>query len=206
MSRKNNRSTIPPSINSDLPGFVVNDDVVEYSSDEAKKGRDSSDEESYFVERILAHKKQADGYMYHIKWKNWSIEDATWEHESNMSCPDILKQYWEKVAAKKVAKDSEEKLRKKNRVLLKKERNLERKRKDDLDEASEPDTALIKIDYPPPDLVDWNSSVDKVFRLVQNENALWAILQWKEGHLTCHPIEVVSSKCPQQVTFSSDFL
>jgi len=44
-----------------------------------------NDEEVYEVESILNHRKRGRGYQYHVKWKGYSISEASWEPEQAFS-------------------------------------------------------------------------------------------------------------------------
>ena len=52
-------------------------------------------EEEYKVETILRHKKQKNGrYLYMVKWKGYSISEASWEPISNLkNAREILEEY-----------------------------------------------------------------------------------------------------------------
>jgi hypothetical protein len=51
-------------------------------------------EEVYEVETILKHRRRGRGYQYYVKWKNYPITKATWEHASAFSTDgDMLKEY-----------------------------------------------------------------------------------------------------------------
>lgn len=51
-----------------------------------------SDEEEYVVEAILAWRYSLEHQCkeYFVKWQNYSINDSTWEPQSNLNCPDLL--------------------------------------------------------------------------------------------------------------------
>jgi Chromo (CHRromatin Organisation MOdifier) domain len=51
-------------------------------------------EEVYEVETILRHWRRGRGYQYYVKWKGYSITEATWEHVSAFSSDgNMLKEY-----------------------------------------------------------------------------------------------------------------
>ncbi|KAH0792166.1 chromobox protein [Histomonas meleagridis] len=59
-----------------------------------------SDEEVYKVEDIKGHKKKGNKMYYLIKWVGYPDSENTWEPESNLSCPDILKRYQQSLVQK----------------------------------------------------------------------------------------------------------
>lgn len=56
-------------------------------------GPDNAIDDLYEVEKLLAHKNKKDGVHYLVRWKNYSAEDDTWQKESDLQCPKILKEY-----------------------------------------------------------------------------------------------------------------
>lgn len=55
----------------------------------------------YEVEKILEQKKQKGVWLYKIRWKGYGAEHDTWEKESNLKCPKILKAFKKTVAEDK---------------------------------------------------------------------------------------------------------
>lgn len=54
---------------------------------------ESSDEESFEVEAILDHKMERRKRKFFIKWKHFSADHNSWEHERNLNCSEILNAY-----------------------------------------------------------------------------------------------------------------
>jgi hypothetical protein len=50
--------------------------------------------ESYEVEAILDHKIRNGQIHYFVKWKNYGMEDCTWEPESHFDTPECITDYW----------------------------------------------------------------------------------------------------------------
>lgn len=48
------------------------------------------------VKTLVGHKQKKDGMYFLVRWKNFSSKDDTWEHESNLMCPKVLKAYKQK--------------------------------------------------------------------------------------------------------------
>jgi len=51
------------------------------------------DEEQYEVEQILDKRIHYGKVQYLIKWKGYSLSEASWEPKENLNCPDLLKQF-----------------------------------------------------------------------------------------------------------------
>lgn len=62
-----------------------------HSSVSVRKSQKSED--VYEVETLVQHKKKKDGMYYLVRWKNFTPEYDTWERESNLMCPEILRNY-----------------------------------------------------------------------------------------------------------------
>ena len=64
------------------------------------------------VEKVLDSRINDKGEReYFLKWKGYPMSECTWENESNMSCDDLVKEYWSRVKKEKgkKSKDKHEK-------------------------------------------------------------------------------------------------
>lgn len=52
-----------------------------------------SDENVFEVEKLIGHKKKNGCMFFLVRWQNFSPEYDSWERESNLMCPEILKEY-----------------------------------------------------------------------------------------------------------------
>jgi len=52
-----------------------------------------NEEEEYEVEEILDKRKHYGKIQYLIKWKGYPLSEASWEPESNLNCPELLKSF-----------------------------------------------------------------------------------------------------------------
>jgi len=50
-------------------------------------------EEEFEVEEILDVRKYYGKIQYLIKWKGYQLSDASWEPESNLNCPELIKKF-----------------------------------------------------------------------------------------------------------------
>lgn len=64
----------------------------------------AAEDEDYEVEVIVDHKLEKGKKFYLVKWKGWAASNNTWEPESSLSCPAIVKKYLESSKAKKSTK------------------------------------------------------------------------------------------------------
>lgn len=55
----------------------------------------NDDDDDYEVEDIINHKFEKKVRLFLVRWKNCAPEDDTWEPESSLACPDIVKKYLE---------------------------------------------------------------------------------------------------------------
>lgn len=73
----------------------------------AKKGKDEDDDEDddeeeteaeYEVEKIIdVHFKRNGDREYLVRWKGFGAKDDTWEPADNLSCPDLIEKFNEKL-------------------------------------------------------------------------------------------------------------
>lgn len=69
--------------------------------EEIDEAKNHIDTDVYEVEKLLGHKMKNGIRFYLVRWKGYTEEDDTWEKESNLDCPAILKSYNQSVANKK---------------------------------------------------------------------------------------------------------
>lgn len=55
---------------------------------------ENNEEEVYEVEKLLKHRGKKNNREFLVRWKGYN--DHTWEKETNLSCPLILKEYAKK--------------------------------------------------------------------------------------------------------------
>lgn len=87
------------------PGGKKGKKSKKYDSDDEDDDDNSSDDdepaEDYEVEAIIDEKTERGKKIYLVKWKGWPNSSNTWEPESSLSCPDIVKKYRDSKAVKK---------------------------------------------------------------------------------------------------------
>lgn len=66
----------------------------------AQSNANDSLDDFYEVEKLMAHKKEMDGFHYLVRWANYSAADDTWQKESDLKCPKILDEYKRKMKIK----------------------------------------------------------------------------------------------------------
>lgn len=70
----------------------------ESSSSSSVVPSESSDEDTYEVEKIMDHRVDPKGRRrFLLKWKGYGHEDDTWEKEENLNCPDLINEYMKSV-------------------------------------------------------------------------------------------------------------
>ena len=58
---------------------------------------------TYDVEKILSHREEKGEIMYHVKWKDYPLSQATWENEHQFNDTAIIDRYWRTRAADNIA-------------------------------------------------------------------------------------------------------
>ncbi|KAG0271979.1 hypothetical protein BGZ95_000144 [Linnemannia exigua] len=65
------------------------------TSDESGSDEEEVESDVYEVEKVVGHRRETGGSLsYHIKWKGYSDEESTWEHQSSVFCEDMVQDYW----------------------------------------------------------------------------------------------------------------
>lgn len=62
----------------------------------SKKRRLELDSNSWEVHELLNHKTVDEHRFFLVRWKGYTAEHDSWERESNLQCPKILKNYLKK--------------------------------------------------------------------------------------------------------------
>lgn len=75
-----------------------NDDSYEDDEDGDEDGVE--DDAEYEVERVVGHKRAGKGrygtLSYFIKWKGYDSDANTWEKGSDVNCPALVDEYWQR--------------------------------------------------------------------------------------------------------------
>lgn len=180
-------------------------DFLEMTKTEGENGRgeeSSTNEDEYVVEKVVKHRKSKRGTEYFVKWEGYNESDNTWEHESNVYCEELLKEYWDSIKESLTKRKSTEKVyptRKKvekKRVPVRQMDKIENVTDDEVEEEME--ELVLDNDYPPAK-VDWNDIIDHVESVNKDKNRLYAYIIWQNGCHTKHDIQECNEKCPQQL-------
>jgi len=79
------------------PEPVVQKVVVTPVAEDSDEDDESEEEEEFTVERIYAQRQMEGIRKYLIKWENYAEAESTWEPEENLSCPDLLKVFTDRL-------------------------------------------------------------------------------------------------------------
>lgn len=75
----------------------VSDEETEEENDDYEGDGDGDDDE-YEVEKIVEVRIKKDGSReFLVHWKRWSSNHDTWEPEENLSCPELIEKFMQKV-------------------------------------------------------------------------------------------------------------
>lgn len=67
-------------------------------SEEEPWDGDGESEDEYEVDKIIEMRMKKNGTReFLVHWKKWSSEYDTWEPEANLSCPDIIDKFMNRV-------------------------------------------------------------------------------------------------------------
>ncbi|KAG0369705.1 hypothetical protein BGZ54_009131 [Gamsiella multidivaricata] len=70
-------------------------DKNENNSDSGDDEEEEEGEDIYEVERVVGHKRiEGSGLYYCLKWKGYSNDENTWEHETSVFCDVYVNEYW----------------------------------------------------------------------------------------------------------------
>ncbi|KAJ2813102.1 hypothetical protein H4S07_000931 [Coemansia furcata] len=182
------------------------------SADEEDEEEDDSD--TFTVEKIVGHRKEDGGTLYHIKWADYPDSENTWETEENIIDKDMLAKYWDDKKAERAARESARKAA--SKALVKPEARSQspavstasKRRRISTAAANKADSETSDIDIPGPEVESWESDIKEIQTVDRSEkNKLIVFIMWKSGKVTTHPIELARQKCPQaMLTFYEERL
>ncbi|OLY78771.1 Chromatin-associated protein swi6 [Smittium mucronatum] len=118
----------------------------------------------------------------------------------------LLKQYWDRLAAEGITKDSimnpSNKLKKRTSMQNKtpsSAKDSSKKRHISADGNSS-DLPTTNNDDFPPDVDSWEDLVEKIDTVDRTpDSGLVVYIVWKNGKKTVHPSSVINTKCPQKI-------
>ncbi|KAF5269891.1 hypothetical protein FQR65_LT05690 [Abscondita terminalis] len=91
--RKSEKRVSSSSKKSKKPEPVSED---EQDTEEEKKEEEEDDDTKYEVEEIMDEKMMKGVRHYLIRWKGYDEDGDTWEPETTLDCPDLIKRFKEK--------------------------------------------------------------------------------------------------------------
>lgn len=139
-------------------------------------------EDEFSVEKIQKKRIVKGKVEYFIKWEGYSEDDNTWEPEENLTCPEIIAAFEEKL--KKEKSD---------------DKPAEKKRKTDDDASSKKKTKKSEDDSRPKGF-DRGLDPERIIGATDSSGELMFLMKWKgtdEADLV--PSRQANVKCPQVV-------
>ncbi|CAF0898651.1 unnamed protein product [Adineta ricciae] len=74
---------------------MVNTSSKKRPMEHGSSSEESESENEYQVEAIIDKRTKGKKVQYLLKWKGYSDADNTWENETNMNCPDLVREFEE---------------------------------------------------------------------------------------------------------------
>ncbi|KAF9166998.1 hypothetical protein BGX21_010607 [Mortierella sp. AD011] len=72
----------------------IDDDLSNDGKDEEDALEDEGEE--YEVEKVVGHKRERGVLSFLLKWQGYDDADNTWETSDNLSCEELINEYWER--------------------------------------------------------------------------------------------------------------
>ncbi|KAI7820026.1 hypothetical protein BC939DRAFT_378061, partial [Gamsiella multidivaricata] len=149
----------------------------------------------YEVERVVGHKRiEGSGLYYCLKWKGYSNDENTWEHETSVFCDVYVNEYWRRYEKAGGSRDDalgeDPEFRRMKRLAKAKQSS---KRNQD---ALLPDLSPLLEQS---STNSWEDHVDKIETVEQrpsDRGDLVVHLRWKAGQLTEHASQEIHKRCP----------
>ncbi|KAJ2879092.1 hypothetical protein GGI21_001741 [Coemansia aciculifera] len=176
------------------------------SENEAEEEEEEDNDEVYVVEKIIGHRNENGGQLFHIKWAGYPESENTWEEEGNVLDKDMLAKYWDE---KRIEKAKREATKKRNTLATAKmaktrdqspDSAAANKRRRTLTPTSARAPGSDAGDYEAsgPDDDNWEPLIKEIETVDRKEkDKLIVFIEWKNGQVTSHPIELAYQKCPQ---------
>jgi hypothetical protein len=75
-----------------------------------RKKIERANKDVFTVEKILDHRRLHGTIYYRVRWEGYTAKDDTWQPRETLNCPELLKEYNEKIE-KEIMHREEEKLK-----------------------------------------------------------------------------------------------
>lgn len=92
------RTAIPAVDNTEVP-TMDEKEAENAGQGQAQQEHKEDEAPTYLVESIIDHKKNNNGYMFRVKWKDYGSHENTWEPAANIP-QGVLCNYWSKLIQK----------------------------------------------------------------------------------------------------------
>ncbi|XP_017774689.1 PREDICTED: chromobox protein homolog 1-like [Nicrophorus vespilloides] len=146
------------------------------STNKSKQGKEA---EEFTVEKIVDKRIQNGVVEYFLKWNGYGDSENTWEPESNLDCPELIREF----EAEWAKKDKEEKLKKRKTAGTPTMEQSNKKKKEEKKHGF--DRKLIP---------------EKIIGATDSSGQLMFLMKWEgtdEADLV--PSKQANIKCPQTV-------
>lgn len=156
-----------------------------------KKEKKSKGEDDYEVQLIVDEKTEKSQKLYLVRWKGWSPDNDTWEPESSLNCPDLIKKFQDNLAKKRPSAPKRGSAKKPKYAEIEEDTIVEapRKRKAPESRGATAAAAAVEDDYEVEDIVDQKTEKGKKFYLVKWKGWAASSNTWEpESSLSCPDI------------------
>lgn len=166
-----------------------------------KKEKKSTEEEDYEVQLIVDEKTEKNEKFFLVRWKGWSPANDTWEPESSLNCPELIKKFQDNQSKKRPSAPKRGSAKKPKYTEIEEDTIIETPKK-----RKAPERRTVEDDYEVEDIVDHKTEKGKKIFLVKWKGWPASSNTWEpEALLSCPDIvkkytSKISTKSPQKTT------